>query len=82
MHTVRHFYRNRLYLDALVKRIGEALDRFPRPAEAELVFSAHSVPQAASLAKEIPTSARSKIPWNCSSSGADGGTAAICVIRA
>jgi ferrochelatase len=46
VHTVRNFYRNRLYLDALVKRIGEALDRFPRPVEAELVFSAHSVPQA------------------------------------
>ena len=46
VHTVRNFYRHRLYLDALVERIGEALDRFPRPAEAELVFSAHSVPQA------------------------------------
>jgi ferrochelatase len=46
VHTVQNFYRHRLYLDALVERIGEALDRFPRPAEAELVFSAHSVPQA------------------------------------
>jgi ferrochelatase len=46
VHTVRNFYRSQLYLDALVERIEEALDRFPRPAEAELVFSAHSVPQA------------------------------------
>ena len=46
VHTVRNFYRDPLYLDALVERIEEALDRFPRPAEVELVFSAHSVPQA------------------------------------
>jgi ferrochelatase len=46
VHTVRDFYQNDLYLDALVEKIEEALARFPTPKEAELVFSAHSVPVA------------------------------------
>jgi len=46
VHCVREFYRNRNYLAALVERIDEALARFPADVEAELVFSAHSVPVA------------------------------------
>ncbi len=42
--VVRDFYRNPEYLDALVERIEEALGRFARPDNAEIVFSAHSVP--------------------------------------
>ena len=38
------FYRNDLYLDAVVEKIEDALLRFPNPETAELVFSAHSVP--------------------------------------
>ena len=44
VHRVESFYRNTAYLDALVEKIDEALSRFPAPDEAELVFSAHSVP--------------------------------------
>ncbi len=46
VHCVREFYRNRMYLASMVERIDEALARFPDPAEAELLFSAHSVPLA------------------------------------
>ena len=44
VHTVEPFYRNPLYLDALVERINEALCRFPVASQPEIVFSAHSVP--------------------------------------
>lgn len=43
---VRAFYDNELYLQALVEKVDEALARFPQPAGAEIVFSAHSVPAA------------------------------------
>ena len=46
IHCVRTFYRNELYLDALIEKVEEALSRFGEPEEAELVFSAHSVPMA------------------------------------
>src|SRR4051794_40786638 len=39
VHTINHFYRNELYLEALVQRIDEALTRFERPGDAELIFS-------------------------------------------
>ena len=44
MHYVREFYRHPSYLEAVVEKVEEALERFPRPQEALLVFSAHSVP--------------------------------------
>jgi ferrochelatase len=44
VHRVNEFFRNELYLAALVEKIDEALARFPWPETAELVFSAHSVP--------------------------------------
>ena len=44
VHRVDTFYQNPAYLDALIDRIDEALSRFPSPEQAELVFSAHSVP--------------------------------------
>jgi ferrochelatase len=46
VHCVRNFYRNDFYLDALIEKIEEALARFAEPEQAELVFSAHSVPMA------------------------------------
>ncbi|PYX80458.1 MAG: ferrochelatase [Acidobacteria bacterium] len=46
VHCVRTFYRNELYLEALIEKVEEALSRFAEPVEAELVFSAHSVPTA------------------------------------
>jgi protoporphyrin/coproporphyrin ferrochelatase len=46
MHYVREFYRHPTYLEAVVEKVEEALDRFPRPQEALLLFSAHSVPAA------------------------------------
>jgi protoporphyrin/coproporphyrin ferrochelatase len=41
---VAPFYRNALYIAALVERIDEALARFVRPAAVPLLFSAHGVP--------------------------------------
>ena len=41
---VETFYRNTMYLDAVVEKIEEALRRFPSPEQPEVVFSAHSVP--------------------------------------
>jgi ferrochelatase len=44
VHTVEAFYRHELYLEAVVEKIDEALARFPQPGQAEIIFSAHSVP--------------------------------------
>ena len=41
---VAPFYRNPIYIAAVVERINEALSRFPHPEAVPLVFSAHSVP--------------------------------------
>jgi protoporphyrin/coproporphyrin ferrochelatase len=41
---VETFYRNTMYLDAVVERVDEALRRFPTPGQPEIIFSAHSVP--------------------------------------
>jgi|SRR4051812_22147764 ferrochelatase len=46
IRTVETFYQSGLYLDSLVEKIDEGLDRFPKSASPELVFSAHSVPVA------------------------------------
>jgi len=40
---VETFYRNTMYLDAVVEKVDEALRRFPA-GHPEIVFSAHSVP--------------------------------------
>ena len=44
IRCVQDFYRNPMYLDAVVEKVEEALARFVRPGGVELVFSAHSVP--------------------------------------
>lgn len=52
VHVVREFYDNPFYLDALVERIEQGLDRFRRsnghaarvPSDVHLLFSAHSIP--------------------------------------
>lgn len=41
---ISDFYRHEGYLDSVVERIEAALERFPEPRSAELVFSAHGVP--------------------------------------
>ena len=46
VHLVRNFYQHELYLEALAEKIEQALARFAHPADPEIVFSAHSVPQA------------------------------------
>lgn len=46
VHCVETFYRHELYLEAWVEKVEETLSRFPRPERPEIVFSAHSVPQA------------------------------------
>ncbi|MCM0080776.1 ferrochelatase [Geomonas sp. Red32] len=44
--TVDRFYDHPLYIEALAEKITQALTRFPDPAKAEIVFSAHSLPQS------------------------------------
>jgi protoporphyrin/coproporphyrin ferrochelatase len=46
VHCVETFYRNTMYLDALIEKVTAALSRFPVPERAEIVFSAHSVPMS------------------------------------
>jgi ferrochelatase len=46
VHRVERFFRHETYLDAVVEKIEEALGRFSVPEQAEIVFSAHSVPLA------------------------------------
>lgn len=43
-HCVTDFYRNTMYLDAVVEKVEEALGRFQQPETPEIVFSAHGVP--------------------------------------
>jgi ferrochelatase len=44
VHVVESFYRDSLYLTALVEKIDEALGRFAEPEKVEVIYSAHSVP--------------------------------------
>jgi ferrochelatase len=53
VHNVGPFYRHPMYLDAVVEKVEEALSRFPRRDQAEIVFSAHSIPMAV-IAKGDP----------------------------
>lgn len=46
VHLVQSFYRDERYLDSVVEKIDQALARFPRSSRPEIVFSAHSLPQA------------------------------------
>ena len=46
VHRVDRFFRHEMYLDAVIEKINEALERFPAPEQTEIVFSAHSVPLA------------------------------------
>jgi ferrochelatase len=44
VYCVETFYRNTMYLDAVIQKVNEVLARFAVPDRPELVFSAHSVP--------------------------------------
>ena len=46
VHCVETFYRNTMYLDAVVEKVNAALSRFPQPERPEIVFSAHSIPMS------------------------------------
>jgi ferrochelatase len=46
VHCIESFYRNTMYLDALVERVNQALARFPVSEHPDIVFSAHSVPMS------------------------------------
>jgi ferrochelatase len=43
-YCVTDFYRNTMYLDAVIEKIDEALERFPRRDTPEILFSAHGIP--------------------------------------
>ncbi|HEV2350792.1 MAG TPA: ferrochelatase [Terriglobia bacterium] len=43
---VKEFYQHRIYVDSVVDKINEGLQRFPMPERAHLVFSAHGVPMS------------------------------------
>jgi protoporphyrin/coproporphyrin ferrochelatase len=42
--VVKEFYQHEIYVDSVVEKINEGLQRFSAPGEAHLVFSAHGVP--------------------------------------
>lgn len=42
---VRSWWANAHFLDAVADRVTQALQRFPRPREVQVVFTAHSLPQ-------------------------------------
>jgi protoporphyrin/coproporphyrin ferrochelatase len=46
VHCVESFYRNTMYLDAVVEKVNQALARFPVSESPDIVFSAHSVPMS------------------------------------
>jgi ferrochelatase len=46
VHCVESFYRNPVYLDAVVEKVDEALARFPTLHRPEIVFSAHGIPMS------------------------------------
>jgi protoporphyrin/coproporphyrin ferrochelatase len=46
VHCVEPFYRNAVFLDAVVEKINAALSRFDVPERPEIVFSAHSLPMS------------------------------------
>jgi protoporphyrin/coproporphyrin ferrochelatase len=45
-HCIDTFYRNTMYLDAVIEKVNAALSRFPNSHRPEIVFSAHSVPMS------------------------------------
>jgi protoporphyrin/coproporphyrin ferrochelatase len=46
VHCVETFYRNTMYLDAVVEKVNQALSRFPNAERPEIIFSAHSIPMS------------------------------------
>ena len=44
--SIRHFYDNPLYIDALAEKIEQGLAGFPDRRSVQLFFSAHSLPQS------------------------------------
>jgi ferrochelatase len=46
VHVIREFYTYGPYLDAVAEKIEATLAQFPSPEDAEIVFSAHSVPMS------------------------------------
>ena len=46
VRSIETFYRHPRYLDSVVEKVNAALSRFASPEEAEIVFSAHSIPMS------------------------------------
>jgi protoporphyrin/coproporphyrin ferrochelatase len=46
VYCVETFYRNTMYLDAVVEKVNQALARFDLDRQPEIVFSAHSIPMS------------------------------------
>ena len=46
VRCIENFFRNPAYLDAMIEKINEALDRFPAGNPPLIVFSAHGVPMS------------------------------------
>jgi len=46
VRCVNTFYRDSLYLDAVVEKVNAALTRFPVPERPDIVFSAHGLPMS------------------------------------
>src|SRR5207237_3815214 len=81
VHFVDPFYENELYLEAVAEKLDEALARFPDPQQADIVFSAHSVPVSV-IEQGDPYQRQIEETVSESCSGADGGIAIASAIRA
>jgi protoporphyrin/coproporphyrin ferrochelatase len=46
VHCIESFYRNSEYLDSVIEKVNQALERFPDPNRPEILFSAHGVPMS------------------------------------
>src|ERR671923_219255 len=42
---VRNWWEHPRFLDAVAQRITQALQRFPRPNDVQIIFTAHSLPE-------------------------------------
>ncbi|HUA15050.1 MAG TPA: ferrochelatase [Verrucomicrobiae bacterium] len=74
VHCVENFYRDPMYLDAVVEKVNTALGQFPGSARPTIVFSAHGVPisvieQGDPYQRQVEETVRLLMErggWNCS----------------
>ena len=61
---VRSWWGNPNFLDAVAQNVTQALQRFPRPKDVQVVFTAHSLPQVTPTPSSSATAAK-RSPGDC-----------------